>query len=370
MIIEKSTAKGSVLCPPSKSMAHRHLICAALAEGKSVIHNIDLSEDIKATLGCLKELGAEYEFSDGNVIISGIPGVQEPSGAAADLTSCDYKSSEPLVLNCNESGSTLRFFIPIVYYFGIPALFKGSQVLMTRPQDVYKKIAEEEKLEFLQTQEGIRISGQLKSADFKVPGNISSQFITALLFVLPLLKEDSTIELTGGVESKPYIDMTLQVQALFGVKAMWINENTLKIPGGQKYKNCESTVEGDYSNAAFLEAFNFLGVDVSDTSIGKVCDDSSGKVHVGGLNPESLQGDKIYREYFRKLHFSYAKLDISDCPDLGPILFVMAAANHGGEFTGTKRLAIKESDRGKVMCQELQKFGVKTLFEENRIVIY
>ena len=390
MIIEKSTAKGSVLCPPSKSMAHRHLICAALAHGKSVIHNIDLSEDIKATLGCLKELGAEYEFSDGNVIISGIPGVQEPSGAAADLTACDYKSSEPLVLNCNESGSTLRFFIPIVYYFGIPALFKGSQVLMTRPQDVYKKIAEEEKLEFLQTQEGIRISGQLKSADFKVPGNISSQFITALLFVLPLLKEDSTIELTGGVESKPYIDMTLQVQVLFGVKAMWINENTLKIPGGQKYKNCESTVEGDYSNAAFLEAFNFLGVDVSDTSSGNVCDDSSGsscgkssmsvtgdysgdssgKVHVGGLNPESLQGDKIYREYFRKLHSSYAKLDISDCPDLGPILFVMAAANHGGEFTGTKRLAIKESDRGKVMCQELQKFGVKTLFEENRIVIF
>ncbi|MCR5401025.1 MAG: hypothetical protein K6E78_05445, partial [Treponema sp.] len=184
----------------------------------------------------------------------------------------------------------------------------------------------------------------------------------------------------------------------------------LKIPGGQKYKNCESTVEGDYSNAAILEAFNFLGdesvVGAKENASGAVTGESCGEanekfgdyltgnesgkvggavtgesgrkptekinenVKVAGLNPESLQGDKIYREYFRKLHSSYAKLDISDCPDLGPILFVMAAANHGGEFTGTKRLAIKESDRGKVMCQELQKFGVKTLFEENRIVIY
>ena len=352
MRIEKSTARGSVMAPPSKSMAHRHLICAALASiesgEQSIVHNIDLSEDIKATLSCLKELGAEFEISDGNVKICGM------GGAVA--------SGDRFVFNCNESGSTLRFFIPIAYYFGLPSLFKGSPVLMTRPQDIYKKIAQEQKLTFLQTEEGIVTAGRLQASNFKLPGNISSQFITGLLYVLPLLSGDSSIELTGGVESKPYIDMTLQVQALFGVQASWINENTLKIKGGQHYKACESTVEGDYSNAAFLEAFNFLNSEGDSAPLENVC--------VDDLNPDSLQGDKIYREYFKALHSGFAKLDISDCPDLGPILFVMAAANNGGEFTGTKRLAIKESNRGKVMCQELEKFGVKTQFEDNRIIIF
>lgn len=356
MIIEKSSARGKVFSPPSKSMAHRHLICAAFSEGKSVVHNIDFSEDIKATISCLKELGAEISVEKtenaNDIIVHGIKRCSERS----------------VTFNCNESGSTLRFFIPIAYYFGLPSLFIGSKVLMTRPQDVYEKIAKEQNLEFSRTEEGIRTSGKLKGGDFEIPGNISSQFVTGLLYVLPLLREDSTLHLTGGVESKPYIDMTLQVQKLFGVTAVWSDETTLKIPGNQRYIPCESTVEGDYSNAAFFDAFNFIGnasvVASANASVG-----TSEPVEVLGLNEKSLQGDKIYHEYFSKLRKGFCTLDITNCPDLGPILFVVAAANSGAEFIGTKRLKIKESDRGKVMCEELKKFGVQTTLEEERIVI-
>ena len=353
MIVKKSEAKGKLIAPPSKSMAHRYLICAALAEGKSVIHNIDLSEDIKATLGCIKQLGASAEIEGDTIIVNGKSDSPSEKGIS-DAKNASFASSTERLFNCNESGSTLRFFIPISLLSMEKSRFIGSKVLMTRPLTVYEEICRNQGIAFKATENGIETKGLLKSGDFTVPGNISSQFITGLLFTLPLLNGDSKIILTNSVESKPYIDMTLQVQEIFGIKARWENETTLFVPGNQKYIAKKAAVEGDYSNSAFFEAFNYL----------------SGNVQVEGLNEKSLQGDKIYLEYFKKLSEGFCTLDISDCPDLGPILFTMAAALHGGEFTGTKRLQIKESDRGRVMCEELAKFGVKTLREENRIIIY
>ena len=342
MRIYPSKVNGEMLCPPSKSMAHRNLICAALAEGKSIIRNVDFSEDIKATLSCIKELGAQYTIENNTVTIRGNPGFALQSQA------------QTLNFNCNESGSTLRFFIPLAMLQDKPSVFSGSQVLMTRPLSVYEKICQSQGIKLEQKEGKVYLQGKLHATDFEIPGNISSQFITGLLFTLPLLNEDSKIILTESIESKPYIDMTLQVQKDFGIEAAWINENTLLVKGNQKYKNTDTYVEGDYSNAAFFEALNTLG----------------GKVKINGLREDSLQGDKVYLPYFNELCKDFARLDISDCPDLGPVLFVVAAAHNGGEFTGTKRLAIKESNRGQVMCQELAKFGIKTLQEENRIVIY
>lgn len=343
MKIYPSKANGKVTAPPSKSMAHRYLICAALSNGKSEIHNIVLSEDVKATLQCISQLGASAKIENDTIFVE---------GCGSKIFSENLNVER--IFNCNESGSTLRFFIPLALLSLKKANFIGSKVLMTRPLSVYEDICKKQKIKLERKNEGIEVEGKLKPGEFEIPGNISSQFISGLLFTLPLLNGDSKIILTNSIESKPYINMTLQVQNEFGIKSKWENENTLSILGNQRYEAKSATVEGDFSNAAFLDVFNFLG--------GKVC--------VSGLNEESLQGDKIYKKYFAELEKGFAKIDISDCPDLGPILFTLAAAKHGGEFLGTKRLEIKESNRGKVMCNELAKFGVKTLQEENRILIY
>lgn len=336
MTINPSKAKGSITAPPSKSMAHRHMICAALADGRSSINNIDLSEDIKATIDCISQLGCRTEIENNSITI-------ERKG----------KVSDNPVFRCNESGSTLRFFIPIALVLCNKARFEGSDVLMTRPLSVYEDICREQGIRFERKNGGIEIEGKLTNNDFKVPGNISSQFITGLLFALPLLEEDSSIELTESVESRPYIDMTIQVLGEFGIKVEWQNERTLFMKGNQSYKKCTSTVEGDFSNAAFLEAFNTIG----------------GEVEVKGLNPNSLQGDKVYQKHFKQLMNGFCTIDISDCPDLGPVLMAVAALHDGARFTGTRRLKIKESDRGSVMCRELSKFGVSTEMAENSITI-
>ena len=336
MTINPSKAKGSITAPPSKSMAHRHMICAALADGRSTINNIDLSEDIKATIDCISQLGCNVKIKDKTV----------------EIQRENRISSNP-VFRCNESGSTLRFFIPIALVLCNKARFEGSDVLMTRPLSVYEDICREQGIRFERKNGGIGVEGKLRNNDFKVPGNISSQFITGLLFALPLLEGDSSIELTESVESRPYIDMTIQVLGEFGIKVEWQNEKKLSIKGNQKYKGCTSTVEGDFSNAAFLEAFNTIG----------------GEVEVKGLNPNSLQGDKVYQKHFKQLMNGFCTIDISDCPDLGPVLMAVAALHDGARFTGTRRLKIKESDRGSVMCRELSKFGVSTEMAENSITI-
>ena len=350
--IEKSTAYGEISAPPSKSMAHRYIICAALSDGESVISNVDFSEDIKATIDCIKTLGADVRVEGSKVYVDGSKSILSAP-------------SDTLSFNCRESGSTMRFFMGIAMTLPVVSEFYGSETLRNRPFGIYENILNREsetkdllnesdiKTFFEKHSDKIVIKGGIKENDFEVAGNISSQFITGLLLALSIKGEGGSIKLIPPVESRSYINMTIQAMNEFGINVGWKDENTLYVESGCKYicKNIE--VEGDYSNAAFLDAFNLIG----------------GKVKVNGLNEKSLQGDRIYKEYFEKLLCEKVTLDIADCPDLGPVLFVVAAANKGGIFTSTARLKIKESDRGSVMCEELTKFGINTHMEENLIEI-
>ncbi len=338
VIINSGRAQGNVLAPPSKSMAHRLLMGAGLADGSSVIQNIDLSEDIKATLGMLEALGAEYTIDNRKVTMKGTGG---------------KKLSANQVLDSKESGSTLRFFIPLVLTGGETAEFTGAKRLLERPLGIYEEICKAQGILFEKGETGLKVEGQLKAAHYKIPGNISSQFITGLLYALPLLEGDSVLEVLPPVESKAYIEMTMEVLTTFGIEIRQ-EENTYFIKGNQNYQPKDVTVEGDYSNAAFLDAFNLIG----------------GNVSVSGLRTDSLQGDQIYKQYYEVLKTDNPTMDISECPDLGPILIGLAAALHGAKFTGTKRLQIKESDRGAVMAEELKKFGIRVDVLENEIIVH
>lgn len=319
-------------------MAHRMLMGAGLAGGTSVVRNIELSEDIKATLEILEALGAEYSINGTEVKMRGIGGK-------------DIQASR--VLNSRESGSTLRFFIPLILAGGKPCEFIGAKRLFERPLGIYEDICKNQGILFEKQDTGLKVNGQLQAANYKIPGNISSQFITGLLFALPLLQEDSTLEMIPPVESKAYIELTLEVLETFGIVIIR-KENTFYIPGRQNYHAKDVEVEGDYSNAAFLESFNLLG----------------GNVKVEGLDENSKQGDRVYRDYFEALKKGTPILDISECPDLGPILMGMAAVLNGATFVGTRRLRIKESDRGTVMAEELEKFGIKVTVGENEICVF
>lgn len=336
--ITPGKASGHIFAPPSKSMAHRMLMGAGLAEGTSVVDNIELSEDIKATLGILKALGAQYTIEDHKVIMQGVEGKRLQTNQK---------------LNSNESGSTLRFFIPLLLSGGERAEFTGAKRLFERPLGIYEEICTEQGILFEKHETGLTVEGQLKAGHFKVKGNISSQFITGLLFALPLLEGDSILEVLPPVESRAYIDMTLEALETFGIQVKQ-KRNTFYISGNQNYQAKDVTVEGDYSNAAFLDAFNLIG----------------GNVMVEGLREDTLQGDRIYKAYYEILKEEHPEMDIAECPDLGPILMGMAAAGNGARFTGTRRLRIKESDRGAVMAEELAKFGIQVDVMENEIVVH
>lgn len=225
---------------------------------------------------------------------------------------------------------------------------------MQRPMTIYKDLCNEQSIYYEQTPDAIRVRGPLQPSVFNVPGDISSQFITGLLFALPLLTGDSRIQLTSPLESKPYIDLTLSALRDAGVRVDPVDEIGYVIHGNQHYVPLVKSVEGDYSNAAFIEALNLLG----------------GQVEVIGLSGDSFQGDKIYRTYFRELENSAPTFDIHDCPDLAPILMTMGAALHGVRLQGTRRLRIKESDRGTVMAHELRKFGAKITVYDDEIIVH
>lgn len=339
--ITPSKAHGKVEAPPSKSLAHRLLICAGMSVGESIIHGISDSEDVSATLDCLAAFGAKYERIDGGDTIK-ITGV--------DFTSAIPKSE----LCCRESGSTLRFFIPPALLSGSTVMFRGSETLMKRPMEVYKKLCDDGKMLFVQDGNSIVARGKLTSGDYTVVGNISSQFISGLLFALPLCEGDSTINITPPIESRSYIDLTLSALKTFGVEALWRDEHIISIRGSQRYRASEATVEGDYSNAAFLDALTVLG----------------GDIKTEGLMSESLQGDSVYPKYFEMIAKGSPAIHLGDCPDLGPIMFALAAAKYGGIFSGTRRLKIKESDRANAMAEELRKFGVSVTVNEDSVVIF
>ena len=327
---------GNIDAPPSKSMAHRYLCGAALSGEKCTLTGIDFSEDILASIDCLRALGAEIVTDNDTVTVN-------PT---------EFMKAESPVLNCRESGSTLRFFIPLALCLGKNVTFKGSDRLFERPLDVYEELCLEKGYTFIKEKGALTVCGRLESGSYRLRGDVSSQFITGMIFALVYLGGGSSIEILPPFESRSYFDLTLSALRSFGADVAFCDEYKIEIKPS-KLHAFSGKIEGDYSNAAFLDAFNRLG----------------SEINIGNLDPESLQGDRVYIDYFEQLTNGSPTLDISDCPDLGPVLFALAALKNGATFTGTDRLKAKESDRGAAMHEELLKLCGGLIFGDNTITV-
>ena len=333
-----SKTSGEVSAPPSKSFAHRYLIGSVLSRGKCVIKNIADSDDISATLSCIEQLGGSVT-KDGN-IVTVIP--------------TNEKQIENAVFDCKESGSTLRFFIPVVLATGAKnCTFSGSERLLARGIKEYEKLFENSDVTIKSDEKSIEISGKLTAGNYEISGEVSSQYTTGMLFALSVLDGKSTLKITGNAESRAYVDMTIKVLKDFGADIAEPEKNFFEINGKGRLSPGEFTVEGDWSNAAFLIALSRL----------------LGTISVSGLNENSVQGDRFSSVAFDALDGENAEIDLKDCPDLAPILFAYAAYKNGGEFTNTRRLRVKESDRANVMAEELKKFGANVKVYENSVEI-
>ena len=326
---------GTIDAPPSKSMAHRYLIGAALSGKRCTLSGIDYSEDILASIDCLRALGADISMERDTVTIDPIA----------------FMQVDRPVLNCRESGSTLRFFIPLALCLGKPVTLRGSRRLLERPLGIYEELCREHGFVFQKQEEEILVCGNLTSGHYTLRGDVSSQFVTGLIFALVYLKKEASIQLLPPIESRSYIDLTIDSLKSFGARVDFL-EDAIRI-GAARLRAYHGKIEGDYSNAAFLDAFNHLGSDIT----------------VRNLNTDSLQGDRVYKNCFEQISAGTPVIDISDCPDLGPILFALAALKHGATFTGTDRLKIKESDRGMAMHEELKKLGGGLIFGDNAITV-
>lgn len=336
LTINKSIANGTITVPPSKSYAHRLLIAAAFSNKESIVKNIELSNDIIATINCLKTLGYVLNYKDNQITIS----------------KSNLELSNTLEFNCLESGSTLRFMIPIALTTGKKLLFTGSKRLIERGIDTYIELFKNQDIKFEKNENNIIITGKLKPGTFIIKNTISSQYITGLLFATSLLNEDSTIIVPNNLASKSYVDLTLDVLEKVNIKVEK-NNNEYKVLGNQQYRDSTYTVEGDYSNAAFIDALNYIG----------------GNVELLGLNEKSLQGDKVYKELFDTLSKTYTTIDISNCIDLGPILFGFSGIHYGAHFINTERLKLKESNRVEDVKKELEKFGIEVEDYGNEVII-
>lgn len=328
--------QGIINAPPSKSMAHRYLIGAALAEGKSVISGVDYSEDILATIDCLKALGAEIHIEKDTVTVNPESFMKQTGSS----------------LNCRESGSTLRFFIPLALCLKKQITLQGSKRLFERPLDVYQKLCSDNGFEFEKDEDSVTVCGKLQSGEYEINGNISSQFITGLVFALVYLGENSSIRIIPPFESRSYINLTISALKSFGANIEFKDEFNIEIKESRLH-SFSGRVEGDYSNAAFLDAFNHIGSDIV----------------INNLRSDSLQGDRVYKRYFDEISNGVPTLDISDCPDLGPVIIALASMKNGAVLTGTDRLRAKESDRGLAMHEELKKLGGGLVFGNNTITV-
>lgn len=333
-----SKTSGEVSAPPSKSFAHRYLIGSVLSRGKCVIKNIADSDDISATLSCIEQLGGSVT-KVGN-IVTVIP--------------TNEKQIENAVFDCKESGSTLRFFIPVVLATGAKnCTFLGSERLLARGIKEYEKLFENSDVKIKSDEKSIEVNGTLSAGNYEISGEVSSQYTTGMLFALSRLSGKSTLKITGNAESRAYVDMTIKVLKDFGADIAEPEKNFFEINGKGRLSPGEFTVEGDWSNAAFLIALSRL----------------VGTISVSGLNENSVQGDRFSSVAFDALDGENAEIDLKDCPDLAPILFSYAAYKNGGKFINTRRLRVKESDRANVMAEELKKFGANVKVYENSVEI-
>ena len=341
--ITPTSLVGAVAPPPSKSQAHRLIIAAALSDGFCKLSNVDLSEDIQATLGCMRTLDADAS-ADGTII------------RGADLVD-GHEEPAPEVMDCGESGSTLRFLIPVALALKGGGKFTGHGRLMERPQEPYFAIFREKGIFYEQKDGVLTVEGKLTPGVYALPGDVSSQFITGLLYALPLLEGDSEISLTTDLESRGYVDMTLDALERFGVKAEYDGKRTFRVPGNQYYQHRNLAIEADWSNAAFWYGARFLGCPVDIT----------------GLDPNSVQGDRVITDLYGRMQGKgRLELDVSQCPDLVPPLAAMAALR-AGETTAlvnAGRLRLKESDRLATVTEVLGALGARVEEYADHLVIH
>ena len=333
---------GTVTPPPSKSQAHRLIIGAALSAGESVISGVDLSQDIAATLSCMEALGAQTSWADKTTVH--IRGMEKGHGTGSP------------VLQCGESGSTLRFLIPIALAVSGGGTFHGRGRLMQRPQTPYFEIFREKHIAFFQKDDTLTVNGTLPAGRYSLPGDVSSQFVTGLMYALPLCAGDSEIVLTTPLESAGYIDMTLDALKTFGITVL-PTQTGWHVPGGQSYAPARATVEADYSQAAFFCAAKGMG----------------SPLEIVGMNPDSRQGDRIILSYEALLDApGPVTLDVRACPDLVPALAVRAALRAGEvtKIVNAARLRIKESDRLASVTSVLTALGADVREEPEGLTIY
>lgn len=353
--------KGEVKIPPSKSMAHRAVICAALGDGISKIRNIDFSDDIIATISAMRSLGAVITEMDDYLEVKGI-----------NYKGIDVVRDYERVVDCNESGSTLRFLVPIALVFEGVTRFVGRGNLGKRPLTTYYDIFDSQGIKYTYKKDvlDLVVDGVLKPGEFKVKGNISSQFITGLLFSLPLLDGDSKIIITTELESKGYLDLTLLALRDFGIEIINNDYKEFIIKGNQMYHSKDYTVEGDYSQGAFFLCADALG----------------SEVNVLDLKQDSLQGDSEVIDILRRMGVVFRRegnaisgkvrkinptiIDASQCPDIIPVVSVVAALARGiVEVRNAGRLRIKECDRLHAIAEELNKIGANIQEFEDSLVI-
>ena len=357
--------QGAVQVPSSKSMGHREIICAGLAAGVSIVDNISMSKDIEATIRCLRALGAAADE-----IPSMLPGRK-----ALQISGAGWPAAAAASVDCGESGSTLRFFIPLGALLNCPLTFTGHGKLTSRPLQAYYDIFDEQGVQYF-TDNGnlpLTVNGRLRAGVFRLPGDVSSQFVSGLLFALPLLDGDSVIEITSPLESAAYVDMTLQCLQKYGVGV--VNENGAHrrylVPGKQRYRALDSEVEGDWSQAAFWLVGGSLG----------------GKIACGGMDMDSLQGDKVIVEIMRRMGARIALdgaavvvsggatqatlIDAANCPDIIPVLTALAAVSEGTtRIINAARLRLKECDRLAAMTSELNKLGAQIEEQADGLIIH
>lgn len=346
--------QGNTKAIASKSDAHRAVICAALADGKTNIHISEMSEDIRATLACMQALGAGISESSGVFTIEPIKGLKKKA-----------------VLDCGESGSTLRFLLPVAAALGMNAEFIGGGRLPERPIGIITDLLEEKGIAFDNKKLPINMEGRLIAGEFKIRGDVSSQFISGLLFALPLLDDTCTIRLISPLESRAYIDMTLAVLNKFGANIKETESGYVTEPVKRYVSPGSYTVEGDWSNSAFFLTGAAL----------------SGKTAVYGIDTKSKQADIRILDILRKAgadvdidsgkavvqknKLKPFELDVSQCPDLFPIAAVLACGAEGKSVLyNAERLRIKESDRIKSVRALIEGLGGSTVEEQSALTIF
>lgn len=339
--------QGIVNAPSSKSLSHRYVIAAALSDGVSVIRNVTDSKDISATVDAMTALGAEIHGNGSEITVKGIFS-EDNRPASADI-------------DCCESGSTLRFIIPIAAALGTASTFRGRGKLPERPITPYvREFAGKDVVFDYNNTMPFSISGRLSGGEFNLEGDISSQFITGLLFALPLCEEDSIIKLTSPLQSAPYVNMTLDVLRRFGIEVRQLSIGdypAFLIKGNQKYIAADAVVEGDYSQAAFYYTANAIGSVIT----------------VNNLNEDSIQGDREITSIIRScgLAMNPFTVDVGDIPDLVPILTVLGCFTNGvSRIVNAARLRIKESDRLTAIADALNDIGGQVEAGEDSLTIY